>query len=92
MIWGSWIIADAGLGTINAAVLTIEHLQQRQIPIRGVIFNNYVPDDIMQMDNEKMIVAMTGIPVVAKVRHGDQELAMDAAELADCIAEQKERR
>ena len=32
--------------------------------------------------HEKMIVAMTGIPVVAKVRHGDQELAMDAAELA----------
>ena len=79
---GVLIIADAGLGTINAAVLTIEHLQHRQILIRGIIFNNYGPDDIMQMDNEKMIVAMTGIPVVAKVRHGDQELAMDAAELA----------
>lgn len=39
-----------------------------------------------------MIVAMTGIPVVAKVRHGDQELAMDAANWLDCIAEQKGRR
>ena len=76
------VIADAGLGTINAVVLTIEHLQMRHIPVRGIIFNNYIPGDLMQDDNRKMIEAMTGIPVLAKVRHGDTELSIDTKVLA----------
>ena len=79
---GVLVIADAGLGTINAVVLTIEHLQIRHIPVRGIIFNNYIPGDLMQDDNKKMIEAMTGIPVLAKVRHGDTELSMDVKVLA----------
>ena len=73
---GVLIIADAGLGTINAAVLTIEHLLCRNIPIKGIIFNNYIPHDLMQDDNERMIEEMTGIKVLAKVKKGDTELNM----------------
>ena len=79
---GVLVIADAGLGTINAVVLPIEHLQMRHIPVRGIIFNNYIPGDLMQDDNRKMIEAMTGIPVLAKVRHGDTELSIDTKVLA----------
>ena len=73
---GVLIIADAGLGTINAAVLTIEHLKSRNIPIKGIIFNNYILHDLMQDDNERMIEEMTGIGVLAKVKKGDTELNM----------------
>lgn len=73
---GVLIIADAGLGTINAAVLTIEHLKSRNIPIKGIIFNNYIPHDLMQDDNERMIEEMTGIKVLTKVKKGDTELNM----------------
>ena len=73
---GVLIIADAGLGTINAAVLTIEHLKSSNIPIKGIIFNNYIPHDLMQDDNERMIEEMTGIKVLAKVKKGDTELNM----------------
>lgn len=73
---GVLIIADAGLGTINAAVLTIEHLKSRNIPIKGIIFNNYIPHDLMQDDNERMIEEMTGIKVLAKVKKGETELNM----------------
>lgn len=73
---GVLIIADAGLGTINAAVLTIEHLKSRNIPIKGIIFNNYIQHDLMQDDNERMIEEMTGIKVLAKVKKGDTELNM----------------
>lgn len=73
---GVLIIADAGLGTINAAVLTIEHLKSRNIPIKGIIFNNYIQHDLMQDDNERMIEEMTGIKVLAKVQKGDTELNM----------------
>jgi dethiobiotin synthetase len=73
---GVLIVADAGLGTINSAVLTIEHLRARDIPVRGIIFNNYIPHDIMQDDNAKMIEAMTGVKVLAYVKKGDKELDM----------------
>lgn len=74
---GVLIVADAGLGTINSTVLTIEHLRARHIPIRGVIFNHCRPDDIMQNDNAKMITAMTGIKILAFVKEGDTELDME---------------
>ena len=73
---------DAALGTINAAVLTIEHLRHRGIPVRGVILNNYHAGDSMEEDNRRMIEEMTGVPVVALVAPGDTALAMDAAALA----------
>ena len=76
------IVADAGLGTINAAVLTIEHLRARAIGIPGVIFNHYHPGNIMEEDNARMIEEITGIPVLAFVQDGDKELDMDPDRLA----------
>lgn len=74
---GVLIVADAGLGTINSAVLTIEHLRVREIPICGLIFNHYVPGDLMQDDNAAMIEALTGAKVVAYVKAGDTDLDID---------------
>lgn len=74
---GVLIVADAGLGTINSAVLTIEHLRAREISIRGLIFNQYVPGDLMQDDNAAMIEALTGVKVVAYVKAGDTDLDID---------------
>ena len=37
----SIIVADAGLGTINGVVLTAEYMKARNMPIKGIIFNNY---------------------------------------------------
>ena len=60
------VIADAGLGTINAVVLTV----------KGIILNHY-SGGAMQEDNEKMIERLTGVPVIARVRDGDRELEVD---------------
>ena len=79
---GALIVADAGLGTINAAVLTIEHLRGRGIPIRGVILNRFHNGDIMEEDNLDMIEAITGVKVVATVGSGDEVLDIDADALA----------
>ena len=76
------VIADAGLGTINAVVLTIEHLRMRNIPVAGVIFNNSHPGDFMEEDNAVMVKELTGVDVVAYVKKGDTDLAMDAEKLA----------
>ena len=75
------VVADAGLGTINAAVLTAEHLHARGIPLRGFIFNNW-QGGLMQEDNVRMVEEITGTRVLARVPHGAAELPMGADVLA----------
>ena len=70
------IVADAGLGAINAVVLTVEYLKQRGIGIRGIFLNNYTGGAI-QEDNVKTIEAITGIPVLALVAPYDKSLELD---------------
>ena len=79
---GTLVVADAGLGTINASVLTVEHLERRDIPVRGVILNNYHAGDAMEEDNRRMIEELTGVPVIAAVAPHAEELDIDATALA----------
>lgn len=71
--WDSVIVANAGLGTINSVVLTCEYMKKKQMPVRGIIFNNWT-GGVMEEDNIKMCEYMTEIPVIAKVSKGDQEI------------------
>ena len=77
----SLIIADAGLGTINAVVTTVEYMRARNLPINGIILNNWT-EDTMQQDNLAMIEEITKIKVCAVVREGDTELDIDSKVLA----------
>lgn len=76
------VVADSGLGTINATVLTVEHLRHRHIPIRGIIFNRFHEGNVMEQDNLFMVEEMTGVPVVATVREGAQTLDMEIEKLS----------
>ena len=76
------VISPAGLGSINAAVLTIEHLQNRQIPIKGIILNHWHSNDIMEEDNAYMIEKLTGIPILTRVKENDDNLDIEADYLA----------
>ena len=73
----SVIIADAGLGTINSLVLTAEYMKAKQLPVKGMIFNNYHPGNVMEEDNIFMCEYMTGLPTLAKVKEGDTQLDME---------------
>lgn len=74
------MIADAGLGTINAVVTSFEYMQNHGIRVRGIILNNW-NGDVMQEDNRKMIEYITGAEVIAVVAPGDTELDIDAEKL-----------
>ena len=76
------IVADAGLGTINDVVLTAGYMRARNIPVKGIIFNHFHPGDVMEEDNRNMCESLTGLSVLACVKDGDTELAMEAEALA----------
>ncbi|MEA5057603.1 MAG: dethiobiotin synthase [Anaerotignum propionicum] len=80
------IVANAGLGTINAVVLTVEYMRQKNIGIKGIIMNHYT-GTILQKDNIKMIEALTGLPVISLVAPNDEELTIDPTMLSEIFKE-----
>lgn len=66
----SLIIADAGLGTINSTVLTIEYMRSKNLKINGVILNRFEMSNKMHEDNKKMVEEMTGIKIICVVIDG----------------------
>ena len=75
------IVADAGLGTINDVVLTAFYMRENNIKLKGIIFNNYIPGDLMQEDNIKMCEYMSGSKVIACVKKNDTNLDIDIEDL-----------
>lgn len=73
----SIIIADAGLGTINSVVLTVEYMRNHNMNVKAIIFNNFHEGDVMEEDNKFMCEHMTGIPVIACVKENDKDLNID---------------
>lgn len=66
----SLIISDAGLGTINSTVLTIDYMRNKKLKINGVILNRFETANEMHDDNKKMIEEMTGVKIIGVVIDG----------------------
>lgn len=62
------IVADAGLGTLNSTLLTVEYARSNGIDIQGIILNNYESDNYLHWDNLEQIETLTGVNVVATVK------------------------
>ena len=73
------IVANSGLGAINAVALTAQYMRSLGIKIKGVIFNNYADDEICR-DNAYMCEQITGLKILAKVRRGDTEISENVKE------------
>lgn len=80
------IVADAGLGTINAVVLTVEYMKAHHIPVKGILFNHYEPNNKLHEDNKWMCEYMTGLKVFACVKDGDTDLDIPFAVLEGLYA------
>lgn len=61
------IVADAGLGTINHVLLTVEYAKQHCIGIAGIILNHFDEQNFLHQDNKKQIEFLTALPVLACV-------------------------
>lgn len=73
---GVIIVADAGLGTINSTILTVEYARNNGIKIEGIILNNFNPDSFMHQDNLKQVEYLSGIKVVATVEKEQKDITL----------------
>ncbi len=83
---GCLLVADSGLGAINAVGLTAFYMRAQGIPLRGIILNRFRPGDGMHEDNRRMCEYITGVKVAACVREGDTELDVPADRLISLFA------
>ncbi|ADC47936.1 dethiobiotin synthetase BioD [Methanobrevibacter ruminantium M1] len=70
------LVADAGLGTINSVITTVDYLKNRDIQVCGILLNNF-KDMPMENDNLKMIEELGGVDVIAKIYKNDKNLSLD---------------
>ena len=68
------IVADAGLGTINSTLLTVEFARLHNIDIKGIILNNFIPNNFMHQDNYKQVEYITEIKIIATVERNAQNI------------------
>lgn len=73
---GCLLAADAGLGTINAVGLTAFYMRERNIPLKGIIFNRFQPGNPLHEDNLRMCEHLTGVKVLACVQDNDTDLTL----------------
>jgi dethiobiotin synthetase len=80
LIWelglSTLVVADAGLGTINSTLLTVEYAESNGIEVEGVILNNYDSDNFMHWDNLEQVEKLTGVNVVATVPKGGNDIVL----------------
>ncbi len=74
------VVAEAGLGTINAVLLTVHYMKSRGIHPAGIILNRFHPGDRLEEDNRQMC-ALSGVPVLACLEEGCQDLPLDTETL-----------
>ena len=71
---GIIIVADAGLGTINSTLLTVEYAKQHNIKILGIILNNFEKENYMHKDNKLQIEKLTKVEVITTVKNAQQNI------------------
>lgn len=70
------IVADAGLGTINSTLLTVEYARANGIEVEGIILNNYDSNNFMHWDNLEKVETLCGVNVVAAVPKGANDIML----------------
>lgn len=61
------LAADAGLGGINHAMLSIMAMREAGITMAGVVLNRFRGGDLIHEDNRRTIAALSGLPILAVI-------------------------
>jgi len=68
------VVARPQLGTLNHTALTVEVARSRGLEVVGVVVNDdaEVPDTLATRTVVEELTALTGVPVVMRLAHGDR--------------------
>ncbi|RAP38139.1 dethiobiotin synthase [Candidatus Marinamargulisbacteria bacterium SCGC AAA071-K20] len=69
------LVVKNGLGCINHALLSIEALKHRQVPLVGLIFTQANPDEneLVIQDNPKIVAKLAGLNTVATLSYNPNQ-------------------
>ena len=66
------LVATAGLGTVNHALLSIEAMKKRKLKIAGIVINKMPRNPgVVEKDNVRTIERLGGVPVIAVISEFD---------------------
>ncbi|MBR3889993.1 dethiobiotin synthase [bacterium] len=68
------LVADAGLGTINSVLTSVDYIKSKHIDVVGIVLNNYDEQNFMHIDNKIMVEKLTNLPVVATISTGCEDI------------------
>ena len=57
------VVSRSGLGTLNHTALTVEALEARDIPVRGIVLNEFEGATLAERTNPDVLAEMTGYDV-----------------------------
>ncbi|HBC86761.1 MAG TPA: dethiobiotin synthase [Lentisphaeria bacterium] len=86
------LVADAGLGTLNHSLLSIEAMKRRKIRIAGIILNRMPKNPgVLEKDNIRTLERLSEIPVIAVIEtiNSPVKSARFADELLSCLKARK---
>lgn len=70
------LVSNTALGAINNIMLSIYYMRDKQINIKGLIFNGY-KDSLIEQENIKFITKHSGIKLLAVVKYKDNNINID---------------
>lgn len=70
------LVANTSLGAINNAMLSACYLRERNVNIKGIIFNGY-KDSLIEQENIKFIIKHSGLKLLSVVNHKDNNIVID---------------
>lgn len=70
------LVSNTTLGAINNIMLSIYYMRDKQIDIKGLIFNGY-KDSLIEQENIKFITKHSGIKLLAVVKYKDNNINID---------------
>lgn len=75
------LVADAGLGTLNALVTTAAYLEREELRLAGIVLNRFRSDNALHKDNRAMAEVLCSAPVVGCIEEGACELNANPDEM-----------
>lgn len=83
------LVIRPNLGTINHTVLTVKYAEMMEVPLKGIIVNNWEPSQVglLEESNLAYIRELTGLPILGKFPKLADPWALKREELA-VIAEE----